>query len=361
MRRLLVVVLVAAVATAPAVAAPPALKPLAQQIVSAGAPGAVVYVREPGGVRAKAAGQADRKKKTALTPAMSFRVGSITKSFVAVVVLQLAAEGKLTLDDTVERWLPGVLPNGTAITLRHLLNHTSGVPNYTENDMFLAALLVNRKRVWTPLELLGYAARPAVFAPGADWEYSNTNYVLLGLIVEAATGRSLGDELRERIFEPLSLSHTTFPVGLAMPAPYAHGYLSPSDQLLRGTGKWLDVTAWHPSWAWAAGALVSTADDLARFYSIVLGGRLLAFPQLSEMRRTVDTGNGDAYGLGIIKQRWSCGEVWGHTGGVPGYTSLAFASPDGSRAVVVLVNESVSARREGLAIDRALTTAFCKR
>ncbi len=361
MRRALLVALAAAIAAAPAVAAPPPLKPLAQRIVAAGAPGAVVYTRGPKGVRAAAAGRADLRKHTALTPAMRFRVGSITKSFVAVVVLQLAAEGELQLDDTVEEWLPGAVPNGTAITLRQLLNHTSGLPNYTANGSFLSAFSANRRRIWSPLELLGYASGPLEFAPGSSWAYSNTNYVLLGLVIETATGRPLADELRARIFGPLNLSHTTLPTALAMPSPCAHGYMRPGNGLIAIPGKWLDVTAWHPSWIWAAGAIVSTAADVARFYSAVSSGRLLPAAQLAELRRTTEIGSGYAYGLGITRLILPCGEAWGHTGGVPGYSSAAFASRDGSRAAVVLVNEAIATPGESGAFERALGTAFCKR
>ena len=353
MRRLFAVALVAATAVSPAAAATPALKPLAQRIVSAGVPGAVVYSRTPTGVHAVAAGYADVKKKTRLTPAMSFRVGSITKSFVSVVVLQLVAEGKLRLDDTVEQWLPGALPNGTAVTLRHLLNHTSGVPNYTDNQALLAAMNANKRRVWTPLELLTYAAGPPVFAPGSSWAYSNTNYLLLGLVVEIATGQPLGVQLQARILTPLQLAHTAFPSTAAMPSPFARGYLPGA------RGGRVDVAAWHPSWAWAAGALVSTADDLARFYSALLGGRLLPREQQAELVRIAGAAESAGYGLGIYKMRFRCREGWGHTGGVPGYTSVAVASADGSRLAVVLVNDNLSRPREGVAFENATSGAFC--
>jgi D-alanyl-D-alanine carboxypeptidase len=357
--RLIAVALVAATLCSSAVAAPPALKPLAQRLVATGAPGAVVYSRTPAGDRAVAAGRADLKKKTPMTPSMSFRVGSITKSFVAVVALQLVAEGKLTLADTAERWLPGALRNGTAVTLRQLLSHTSGVPNYTDNDALARAANANPKRVWTPLELLTYAAGPPGFAPGSSWGYSNTNYILAALIIEAATGHTIAAELQARILTPLALTRTTFPARPAMLSPFARGYVS------SGTGARVDVTGWQPSLAWAAGALVSTAGDLARFYSALLGGRLLPQGQQTEFMRTsrypdaFEIPDTFEYGLGIFKQHVRCRDGWGHAGGVPGYTSVAFASADGSRVAVVLVNESVTRRRETVAFDSALEGAFC--
>jgi D-alanyl-D-alanine carboxypeptidase len=357
--------LAALVVAAPAVAVaqPPKLKPLAQRIVSAGTPGAVVYVRDGTGVRAAAAGHADLRKKTLLTPAMSFRVGSITKSFVAAVVLQLVGEGKLTLADTLQRWLPNVVPNASQITVRELLNHTSGIPNYTAEVTFGTALASQPSRIWTPQELVSFIdGRPPLFAPGAVWYYSNTNFILLGLIVERITGRPLGDELRDRIFTPLRLTHSAFPgASTAMPAPYAHGYLLPGNFLVP-VRTYRDVTAWNPSWAWAAGAVVSNADDLARFYGALLAGDLLKPELLAEMENTVPvttSPDGPGYGLGLMHDAVACSDTWGHTGGVPGYTSLVSGRRDGSRIVVVLVNTSVTTRRAGAIIRAQLGTAFC--
>ncbi len=354
-----------ALATAPTVAlgAQPKLKPLAQRIVAAGAPGAVVYVRDSTGVRAAAAGRADLKKKQALTPAMSFRVGSITKSFVATVALQLVGEGKLALTDTLERWLPGVVPNGSQITVPELLNHTSGVANYTDEVTFSRALVATPARVWTPQDILSLIdGRPLLFAPGSVWYYSNTNFILLGLIVERITGHPLGNELRDRIFAPLRLGHSAFPTTNAvMPAPFAHGYLLPNNGFVP-VRTFRDITAWNPSWAWAAGAVVSTADDLARFYGALLAGDLLRPELLAVMEDTVPMGadrDGPGYGLGMMHLAVTCSDVWGHTGEVPGYTSFIFAKRDGSRVVVILVNTSVG-NRAGAAITNELDTAFCR-
>jgi D-alanyl-D-alanine carboxypeptidase len=356
---------VVALVPAGALAQPPKLKPLAQRIVAAGTPGAVVYVRDRTGVRAAAAGRADLRRKTPLTPAMSFRIGSITKSFVATVVLQLVGEGKLSLADTLDHWLPGVVPDAPQITIRELLNHTSGIANYTSEVTFDAALVATPLRVWTPLELVSFVdGRPPLFAPGSVFYYSNTNFVLLGLIVERITGRPLGDELRDRIFGPLGLAHTAFPTAAAsMPKPFAHGYLLPNNGLVP-VRTYRDVTAWSPSWAWAAGAVVSTADDLARFYGALLYGDLLKPELLAAMEDTVpmtaDPG-GPGYGLGLMHDVdvAACSDTWGHDGAVPGYTSFVFGRRDGSRVAVVLVNSSVTGRRAGETVLAQLGTAFC--
>lgn len=294
-----------------------------------------------------------------MRPDHAFRVGSITKTFVATVVLQLAAEGGLGLDDSVEQWLPGLVPNGRAITLRQLLNHTSGIYNYTEDEALFRSLVRDPLRVLTPEELVAVATRHGPrFAPGTDWSYSNTGYIVLGLVIEKATASPLEEQLRQRIFEPLGLARTSLPGAAALPPPAAHGYLPPGNGLVatRG-GKPVDVTAWSPTWAWAAGALVSTAGDLARFYGALLGGELLQPEQLREMRTAVA---GPGYGLGLAVDRLQCGPALGHTGGVPGYTSIAYGSEDGSRQAIVLVNTTPQSDRLGTRLFSAFGNAFCR-
>ena len=169
-----------------------------------------MLVRDSTGVRAGAAGYANLRTKERMRVDHAFRVGSITKTFVATVVLQLAAEGTLGLDDALERWLPGLVANGQAITLRQLLNHTSGIYNYTDDQALNRTLIRNPRRVLTPVELVAVATKHGPnFDPGKRWSYSNTGYILLGLVIEKATATSLEQELRERIFEPLALTRTT--------------------------------------------------------------------------------------------------------------------------------------------------------
>ena len=269
--------------------AKPGLRQLAQRIVDAGAPGALVAVRDSNGTRVGAAGFADLRTREKLRPADAFRVGSITKGFVSTVVLQLAGEGVLSLDDPVEKWLPGLVPHGGSITLRMLLNHTSGIYNYTDDKRFQAVYWKDHLHVYTPEELVAIAvAHLPLFAPGKDWSYSNTGYILLGLVVEQATGTTLERQLRTRIFEPLGLTRTSLPSLPTLPAPFAHGYLLPGNVFIPVKPKRrVDVTVESPSGIWAAGALVSNAGDLARFYAALLGGRLLRPDLLRQMTRTV--------------------------------------------------------------------------
>src|SRR4051794_30865069 len=255
--------MVAASLTPPAVAATrpsiasAQLQQLLDQIVAGGAPGAIGLVRQGDTTVRAASGTADLGTHRAMSVGDRFRVGSITKSFVATVVLQLVGEGRLSLDDSVARWLPGLVPNGRHITVRQLLNHTSGLFSYTDDPRVLAPYLQqhNSHFVWRPRQLVAIAtSHPPLFPPGTAWAYSNTNYVLLGLIVERATGTDLGRQLRQRIFDPLRLRDTSFPVITGrIPGRHAHGYanVTPGAPLT-------DTTELGTSWAWAAGSIVST-------------------------------------------------------------------------------------------------------
>src|SRR3954452_7262678 len=236
------------------------------RVVAAGVPGAVLLVRDGDRTIRLTSGNGNVRPRTPIRAGDRFRVGSITKTFVATVVLQLVAEQRLTLEDSVARWLPGVVPDGERITVRHLLNRTSGLFAFGGDHGFVTHASRDPLRVWTPREIVAIAtAHPPTFAPGAGWSYSDTNYYVLGLIVEAATGRSLADELRRRIFLPLRLHATSLPAGPGLAGRHAHGYFLQPPQ---------DVTVGSPSVQWAAGALVSNADDLARFFRALLGGRV---------------------------------------------------------------------------------------
>jgi D-alanyl-D-alanine carboxypeptidase len=346
-------------------AAPPSLRQLAKRIVDVGVPGAVVLVRDERGARAGVAGWGDVAAKERFGPDHRFRIGSLTKSYVATVVLQLAAEGVLTLDDSVERWLPGLVPNGSAITLRQLLNHTSGIWNYTDDQELLAKLVADPLAAWPPEALVAVATSHGPrFPPGSQWSYSNTGYILLGLVVEKASGTPLNEQLRRRIFEPLALTRTSLPPGPALEPPFAHGYALRGNGLIPTPGgRPVDVTAWNPSWAWAAGGVVSTARDIARFYGALLGGELLRPAELAAMRTTVpipNSGGQSRYGLGLLSVSLRCGTAWGHTGSVPGYESFAFSSRDGARQTVVLVNANIGTDRQGNRVGDALGSAFCR-
>jgi len=278
-----------------------------------------------------------------MRPGLAYRVASVTKPVVATVVLQLVAKGRLSLSDTVESWLPGILPYGDQVSIRQLLNHTSGVPEHLLVPLLaLYASRQGRFRSWTPRELVALVAdQPPLFPPGATYSYSNTNYVLAGLIVEAATGSTLRHELTSRIIRPLRLHGTFFPVNRPdIPGRNARGYSLPlGDQGPMLDGPLLDFTVYNPSLAWAAGNLVSDLDDLARFFRALLGGRLLPPGLLAEMTTTVPIGQGAGYGLGLLVLQTPCGPLIGHDGGIPGFITIVLSTRDGRRQLGVMVNE----------------------
>jgi D-alanyl-D-alanine carboxypeptidase len=332
---------------------PTKLQQITRSLVKAsGAPGAIAFIRSPNGARSAAAGVASFQPRVAMRAVDHFRIASLTKTFVATVVLQLVGEGKLGLGDTVERRLPGVVPNGSAITIRELLNHTSGLFNYTEDEAWSTAALANPQRPWTPKELLSFAfSHPANFAPGTNWSYSNTNYVVLGLIVEATTGKAIADELRTRIFEPLNLRQTSFPSELALPEPAAHGYVRPEG------GTLIDLNGlFSPTWAYAAGQIVSTAADVTTFFAMLLKGRLLPSALLKEMKTPVPVAG--TYGLGLITTITRCGRAWGHNGDFFGWRNLVLSTANGRRTADVMVNIDPS-RVSWPRLESAALSALC--
>jgi D-alanyl-D-alanine carboxypeptidase len=309
-------------------------------VVDAGVAGILVEVKDPQhAARRYAAGAGDLATGTALRPNARFRVGSITKTFVATVVLQLVGEGRLNLDAPVARRLPGLLANGDRITVRQLLNHTSGLPDYTADPKLLAGIVDNR--VWKPRELVALAEKQGrEFAPGTAWGYSNTNYIVAGLLIRAVTGRPLALELSRRIFSPLRLDHTSFPAVKSRVTGYhAHGYIS-TETNPTPDGRPLDVTGYNPSHAWAAGAIVSNAADLSRFYRALMSGELLDRPLLRQMKTTVamdpaDPNSTFRYGLGLQRVTDDCGVNWGHDGAIFGYQNNAYWNASTGRTVVV--------------------------
>jgi D-alanyl-D-alanine carboxypeptidase len=323
-----------------------------ERVVDGGAPGATAVIRGPGGRERYAAGSANIRSGRPISPRNHGRVGSVTKSFTATLVLQLVAEGKLGLEDSLQKWLPGLVPNGDRITVRELLDHSSGIADYCSvPDITLCdASPAQMARRWTPEELVAIGvAVPPTFPPGQGWSYTNTDYVLLGMIIERATGHTLGAEYKRRIFGPLGLDQTSFPTTTAMPRPSSRGY----DVLAGGT--WPpDVTATSPTIAWSAGAMVSTPGDLQAFMRALLRGRLVSRSLLREMKRptpgsldgpyALEGGGVGTYGLGLIHYTWSkaCG-VWGHTGAFPGYRTIAVSNGNGRRGAAMYITS------EGLA------------
>lgn len=360
------------------------LQRLLNEVVAAGAPGVVALVNDGqtrhgerdwelghgsgrgdgDGIWTGASGVADMRTGRLIRAGDRFRVASVTKPFVATVVLQLAAEGRLSLQDTVERWLPGMLSYGDQVTVRQLLNHTSGVPDYVFSPL-VELYSGNRLRSWAPQELVALVAdRPPDFPAGTAWSYSNTGYVLAGLIVERVTGNQLGRELERRIFRPLGLRDTSFPTDFPfLVGPHARGYsLQLDDQLNPIEGPLFDITVYNPSLAWGAGAIVSDVDDLARFFRALLGGRLLPAELLADMKTPIELVPGVGYGLGLVVADSPCGPLFGHDGGIPGYSNTVSSSEDGRHQVAVMLNANAIpaavVEPVDLAIAQAIREAF---
>ena len=352
---------------------PATLQQLVAGMVEAGAPAAVALVRTGQGTWQGASGLSDLRTRRPARASDRFRIGSVTKSFMATVVLQLVGEDRLRLDDSLQQWLPGAVPGGEHITIRQLLNHTSGLSDYTDDLLRPLRAKPTRQayqqmaaRRFTPQALVAMATRHRpVFPPGTRFSYSNTNYILLGLVVERVTGDRLAGQLQQRILRPLGLADTELPgIQGRIRGQYVHGYAPPNRAWLPSDGPagLVDVTQANPSWVWAAGAMISSAADLARFYQALLGGQLLPPRTLTAMQTTVDAseqyGAGAGYGLGLIRLPLACGgQVWGHGGEIVGYATLAFSSADAARQVVLMEN---LAPAPGGAIRSAINQALIR-
>jgi D-alanyl-D-alanine carboxypeptidase len=335
-----------------------ALREAMQAVVDAGATGVNALLDDGDEVTRLAVGRARLDPDRRLRTGDQARVGSITKTLIAVIALQLKREGELKLDDTIEQWLPGLVPGGSEITLRMLLNHTSGIYNYTDDPDFLASAFEDPYRRWSPRELIDVAlANPPVFPPGASWSYSNTGYILLGLVLQKATGHSVAELVERRVTRPLDLEDTYLATSPRFRGPYAHGYAPPG--IFGDT--YTDTSGWTPTWAWAAGALVSTTADLTTFYQALLSGRLLPRGLLREMTTTVSPFPGAGYGLGLLTIDTPCGTIWGHTGGIPGYITIAYHNRAGTRSTLLVMstepNDAIAGAFDEL-VERAVCTMF---
>ncbi|WP_199548077.1 serine hydrolase [Streptomyces sp. N35] len=314
--------------------------------VDAGVPGATARVVDKHGVWRATSGLGDLKTGAPRGAHDRYRVGSVTKTFVATVLLQLQGEHRIDLDDPVERWLPGLVRgegyDARRITVRHLLNHTSGIADFLEDREFADTyldedFLDHRYDSFTPGQLVATGVRnKARFDPGEGWEYSNTNYVLAALIIERITGRPYGEEIQRRIIKPLGLHATSVPgTESTLPEPSSRGYAT----LGNPDGTLHDVTELNPSGSFGSGEMISDSRDLTRFYSALLRGRLIPREQLAEMLTTVPAGPAADYGLGLQRWRTSCGApVWGHGGEIHGSLSVALTSPDGRHSLAFNFN-----------------------
>lgn len=312
-------------------------------VVAAGVPGALALVVHDSDTTRAARGIANLASGEPLDATDRFRAGSITKTFVAALVLQLVAGGSLELDVPVERWLPGLV--APAITVRQLLSHTSGLSDYVDDPTIMSG------SVLSPATLTQRAlGREPIAAPGERYAYASTNYLVLGLLVERVTGEKLATQLAKRIFRPLALRRTTFQPGAA--DLVAHGYRRRMHDGIV-SGEPVDTAGGSAAWAWSAGAVVSDADDLATFMAALMRGRVVPRPLFDRMLPS------RGYGLGLAAFPTSCGIALGHTGNLEGYVSVAWIRPDARRAIVVMANAYPLSADADAAIHRLLDDAFC--
>ncbi|MFJ9937487.1 serine hydrolase domain-containing protein [Streptomyces virginiae] len=287
-------------------------------------------------------GTSDKTTGTPIKTDMRTRIGSVTKTFTITGVLQLVDDGKVRLDAPISTYLDGV-PGGDRITVRQLAEMRSGLYDYTQDPRMLAAYQADPYRAWKPQELLDIAFRhPANFPPGARWEYSNTNTVLLGLLVEKISGQPLHTYLEQNVLSPADLDATSLPTGAEITSPFVHGYTN-----FTPDGATVDASQWNPSWAWSAGALISTIDDLRSWVPTLVsgrlpdGGRLLEPDTQAQRLRMLPTGHPDVgYGLGIASI-----DGWvGHNGELPGYETIAVRLPQDRATLVIVVNSDVDGK-----------------
>jgi D-alanyl-D-alanine carboxypeptidase len=329
-----------------------------RSVVARGAPGALARIDDHGRSYRVTRGVADRATGRAISAGDRFRIGSVTKTFTTVVLLQLADEGRLRLDAPVNRYLPGLLPDDR-ITVRHVLGHRSGLYDYS-NDMFAASVPgfeAVRNKVFTYRQLVALSLKkPRTNAPGAAYAYSNTNFVVAGLLVEKLTGQPVGTAYRNRLVKPLKLTDTFYVhPGTAIPGRHTRGYLTPDT----AGAPLVDATAQTVSWAQSAGAVISSARDLDAFYGALLKGKLMSAARLADMERFTKVNSTTAYGLGLRRRTLSCGvSVYGHTGAVQGYYTYAFGTKDGGRTLTAMANASNNARVLDT-LAGALESAFC--
>jgi D-alanyl-D-alanine carboxypeptidase len=298
-------------------------------------PGVIVGLWRPGRCEyVRAFGLADTKTDRDMTPDLLMRIGSETKTFTATALLELVDDHRVGLDDPISKYVSGV-PDGNHITLRELAAMRSGLFPYTSDPGFITAVQTNPRAYFSPQQLLAYGFKhPNTFPPGTQTQYSNTNYILLGLVVEKVSHLPLARFLRERVIDPSCLRHTLFPYGAEFPRPHAHGY---TNQTL--SGEVTDATDWNTSWAWAAGAMISNLRALRKWAYDVATGTLLTPETQAERTDFIPTGlPGVSYGLGLFDVNgWI-----GHDGSIPGYQSLTIYLPGQHATLVVLVNTDIS-------------------
>jgi D-alanyl-D-alanine carboxypeptidase len=323
-----------------------ALRTALHQLVttSGGPPGAIAVVQTGSGAQVETAGAGDLSTNRVIATGDTFRLASVSKAYSGAVALSLVSQKVLALSDTIGSRLPGLPRAWASVTLAQALQHTAGLPDYIRSQAFLAALQANPQMTLTPEQLLGYVSNePLLFTPGSHYEYSDSDNIVVGLMVQAATGNDYAGELAQEVTAPLQLNHTALPSSTAMPEPYVRGY-----DVMPGKPPEDVSMVINPGLAWASGGMIATPAELNQFMRAYVDGRLFDKATQNDQLQFVAGASGppgpgiNSAGLGIFRYQTDCGTVFGHTGNIPGYTVFAAANASGSRSVVVVVNTQLN-------------------
>ncbi|MET9395281.1 serine hydrolase domain-containing protein [Streptomyces sp. NPDC006624] len=323
-----------------------ALQRQLEQLVSTpgGPPGVIVVLQKGGAPRVLRAGVADLETGRPIEPTDHMRIASTAKAFSGAVALRLVQQGALGLDSTIGRTLPQLPRAWRSVTLRQLLNHTSGLPDYSEDPEFVELLQADPRRTFDPRRLLDFVAdEPLRFRPGSRYRYSNSDNIAVALMAEAVTRRPYEELLRRIVYRPLDLRRTSLPLGYEMPEPYMRGYAVEPPAPPEDVSEVLSASG-----VWASGGIVSTPRDMTRFIRGYASGSLTSKAVLREQRRWIEGASEPAgpgrnrAGLGIFRYDTRCGAVLGHTGNFPGYTQLIAATPDGRKSLTVSLTTQVN-------------------
>ncbi|WP_141208461.1 serine hydrolase domain-containing protein [Streptomyces griseorubiginosus] len=309
-----------------------------------GPPGAIAVLRTENGTRVVRAGVADIRTGRAPQPDDHMRIASTAKAFSGAVALTLVDHRVLRLDDTLHTWLPQLPDAWGKVTLRQLLNHTSGLPDYSRSEGFVAALRADPRHQFDSRRLLDYIAdQPLLFTPGSKYRYSNSDNIAVALMAEAATRRTYEELLGRLVYRPLGLQSTSLPQGYRMPRPYLHGYDVDPPAAPQDVSEVIGMSG-----VWASGGIVSTPADMTRFIRGYASGRLYGAKVVEQQRQWIEgssepAGPGrNSAGLAVFRYQTRCGAVLGHTGNTLGYTQLIAATPDGRRSLTFSVTSQVT-------------------
>jgi len=335
---------------------------LKELVAMRGGPPGVIAVVQRGQLReVHTFGVANLKTERRMRIDDRMRIASAAKAFSGAAALSLVSKGALSLNDTIKERLPDQPDAWSEVTLRQLLNHTSGLPDFSQSPRFRDALLANLTKAPPPEKLLSFVKNKKLrFEPGSKYQYSNSDNIAVALMVEEATGRTYEGQLQEQVYGPLGLRKTTLPRGANLGKPYIHGYDNdPSEQPPEDYSKLVAA-----GWSWASGGIVSTPADLNDFIRGYVGGELFDFRTRARQRQVVAGGGSEppgpgenSAGLAIFRYETKCGTVWGHTGNIAGYTQFMAASPNGNRSVTVSANTQLTPKNGAPGVFEALRQA----